>query len=308
MVGKHDEPIAARGVGRRLLEHRDDPIHPPQRVNGFDAVDARVVRDLVVIDEVDVDHGRASVHLLDDEGGGEVPQEHVGRGARERIRERARSAERATSCACRLHDLLGDLADREHDPPQVAVRTQEPPVEHVAAAKLACRIIDRRRGEVAAARVAREQVAHRRSAAGEQAGAVGNPFLDLARVRGMVGHQKPLGLLLPPAETGDAVVPTVKQARLARRGLRRQKRLPLVEGHSATDPARERRHTARQELAAQDRSGEAVDLDDDGTLPRAARSEGVAHRELAAQRSEERVVVADRKSGGEQRIDERVHQ
>src|SRR5207302_546470 len=99
-----------------------------------------------------------------------------------------------------------DLADRQQGPADVAVRTDEEPVEDVASADLLCWIVERRRGQEASRRVARQQIADRRATLGKQAVAVRDPTHDLARVFGMVGHHEALRLLVPPAKPGYAVV------------------------------------------------------------------------------------------------------
>ena len=223
-----------------------------------------MVRDLVVIDEVGVDDRGAAVQLLDDERRAEVPKDDVRRRAREGIGMAAISArlDAANALALRLDDLLHDLSDRKDEPAQVGVRADEEPVEDVAAARLARRIVNRRRGQVAALGVAGEQVADRR-AADQQAASVGEAPHDLARVGRMVRDEEVPAVLLPPAERGDAVVRAMEDPGLAGRGLRRQERLPLVQHHPArSEPPRERGHPAALELADQDRIRQAVDLDE----------------------------------------------
>src|SRR2546428_12744355 len=85
--------------------------------------------------------------------------------------------------AAGLHELFDDLADRQHGPADEAVRTDEEPIEDMAATDLARGIVDRRRGPVTAGRAARKQAPDGCAAVREQAGAVREAAHDLARVR-----------------------------------------------------------------------------------------------------------------------------
>src|SRR2546422_11307731 len=89
--------------------------------------------------------------------------------------------------AAGLHELFDDLADRQHGPADEAVRTDEEPIEDMAATELARGIVDRRRGQVTAWRVARKQVPDGCAAVREQAVAVRDAAHDLGRVRRVVG-------------------------------------------------------------------------------------------------------------------------
>ena len=92
VVGEDDEAVRPRRVHRGHLDDPDDLVHARDRVTGLDALGSGVVRDLVVIDKVDIDRGRVSPHLLDHERGAEMSQQHVRRRARERIGKGARPA------------------------------------------------------------------------------------------------------------------------------------------------------------------------------------------------------------------------
>ena len=82
VVGEHDEAIRPRRVRGGPLDDPDDLVQPRDGIAGFDPVGPGVMGDLVVIDEVHVDRGGAAPHLLDDERGAEMTQEHVRRRSR----------------------------------------------------------------------------------------------------------------------------------------------------------------------------------------------------------------------------------
>src|SRR5207247_6545679 len=107
-------------------------------------------------------------------------------------------------------------------PPDIAVWADEEPVEDVTAADLLCRIVERRRGQKASRRVARQKISDRGATVRKQAIAVRNTPHDLSRVFGMVRHHEALGLLVPPTKAGYPVVVPVEDAGLDRRGLCRQ--------------------------------------------------------------------------------------
>src|SRR6266566_4814418 len=92
MVGEHDKAIQPRRVHGGHLDDPDDLVEATYRVARLDTLGTGVVRDLVVVDEVDIDRGRVSPHLLDHERGAQMAQQHVRRRARERIGKATRPA------------------------------------------------------------------------------------------------------------------------------------------------------------------------------------------------------------------------
>src|SRR5205814_5423831 len=174
VVGEHDQTVRSRRVGGRLLDDPDDLVEARDGVARFHTIRPGVVRDLVVIDEVHVDRGGTTQHLLDDERRAEMAEEDVRRRSRERIGKAARPAELGPGRP-RLDKLFEDLADREQRPPYVAVRTDEEPVEDVTAADLPRRIVERRRCEEAPRRIAGEEIADRSAAVREETVAVRYP-------------------------------------------------------------------------------------------------------------------------------------
>ena len=233
VVGQHDEAIWPRRIRSRLPYDPDDPVEARDRIARFHAIGSGVVRDLVVVGKVHIDRGGAAPHLLDDERGAEMTQDHVRRRSREGIGKGARTMRLGPCRGTGLHELLDDLADRQQRPSDVAVRTDEEPIEDVAAADLPRRIVKRRGGEEASRRIAGDEIADRGTAVREKAVAVRDSTHDLACVLGVVRHHEPLRLLVPPAEARDPVIVPVEDARLACRCLGRQQRLPAIEGHAA---------------------------------------------------------------------------
>src|SRR5437773_1375671 len=125
VVGQHDEAIWPRRIRSRLPYDPDDPVEARDRIARFHAIGSGVVRDLVVVGKVHIDRGGAAPHLLDDERGAEMTQDHVRRRSREGIGKGARTMRLGPCRGTGLHELLDDLADRQQRPSDVAVRTDE---------------------------------------------------------------------------------------------------------------------------------------------------------------------------------------
>src|SRR5438477_63225 len=305
-LGHNDEAIRPRRVHAGHLDDPDDLVDSTYRVARLDALGSGVVRDLVVIDEVDVDRGRVSPHLLDDKRGAQMAQQHVRRRARKRIGKGARPRWFGPRRSTRLNELFDYLADRQQRPTHVAVRADEEPVEHVAAADLLRGIVERRRRQEASWCVAGEKIPDRSAALREQAISIRDPPLDLASVFGVVRHHETLRFLVPPAKARNAVAVAVKDARLARRGLRRQERRPAIERHTVrAQPSGEIRHASGIQLLLEDRVGEPVDLDEDDARLFAHVALPVPRRELADKCAEERPVITGREHGSQERVPDR---
>ena len=168
--------------------------------------------------------------------------------------------------ATRLDVLLDDLGDVLADHGDVVVGADEEPAEGVAVAEAAFLDLDGGHHQEGSIAVAGEDVADARPAGAQQTLAVRDALLDLGGVLGVVGHQQPAGLLLPPAEVGDAVVVAVQDARLAGRGGGRQQRIPVAQlVRPAADPAGHHRHSPGAQGVRQHVVGQAVELDDDET-------------------------------------------
>src|SRR5207248_4253632 len=107
-------------------------------------------------------------------------------------------------------------------------------------------------------------ISDRGAALRQESVAVRDPAHDLAGIFGMVRDHEAAGLLVPPPKARDAVVVAVEDAGLARRGLRRQERLPAIEGHAArAEPPREVGSASGAQLFFQDWMRESIDLDKD---------------------------------------------
>jgi hypothetical protein len=90
------------------------------------------------------------------------------------------------------------------------------------------------------------------------------PALELLRIARVVGHDRGVAVLLPPAEGRHVVVAAVQEAGLAGAGLRRPVGLPALEPVRAlAQPARHDRCVAVADRAPQDLVREAVDLQED---------------------------------------------
>ena len=117
VVREHDELIGARSLLRCGLQHADEVVQPFEGGERLRPRRAGMVGDLVIVGEVAEDGGCPSDHLLDDESGVEVPQQHV--------RDRAKQdvgpvsvdprLHRTTTLAPALVPLLDDLPQGEHE-------------------------------------------------------------------------------------------------------------------------------------------------------------------------------------------------
>ena len=86
VVGEDDEAVVASRFLADPLERGDDAVDPGQRPQRFEALGPGVVRDLVVVGQVDVDDRRAEGHRAHDERRVQVPQHDVGDRAQDRRR------------------------------------------------------------------------------------------------------------------------------------------------------------------------------------------------------------------------------
>ena len=127
VVGEHDEVVRAGRLLRDLLEHPDDlvdALHRPQRLL---AGDAGVVRDLVVVEVVGVEHLGARQHLLGHQRGDEVALDHVGDAAQGDVGPVPVDAglDVEAHLPAPLVALLEHLADRPEERAREAVRRRE---------------------------------------------------------------------------------------------------------------------------------------------------------------------------------------
>ncbi len=137
---------------------------------------------------------------------------------------------------------------------------------------------------------------------------VREPPLDLGGVGRPVRHHEAAAVLLIPAEGRNVVVAAVEDPRLARRRLRRRGAVPLHEPvAAAADPGGHPRRQPDPDRVAENRRGQAVDLDDE-KAPAAGDPRRLPRREAAGQLGVERVVAIgrdhDRDEGRRDRDDE----
>ncbi len=313
VVGEHDDLVGARGV---LPGARDAPellVELAQHLHGVRALEARVVRHLVVAGEAGVDGGHAHHHVADDAVHGEVAHEDGETGAHERVAERAVAARLHVPAPLpgRAGQLQRHLVEEEHEGARDVVAVGE--VGPVPGVGLLLRLHPAD-GEDHVGGVARQQVAAAGAAVGQQPVAAGVPLLDEGAVgRRRAGHDAPR-LLLHPAEGGDVVVGAEQQPRLRGAGLRREVRLPLGEPvRAGRQPARHLRRVAVADGALQHRPREAVDLevDDAGNVGHLSRARAPRDALRDAQRVDVLVVGAQehlehhRHGGGDQRHEQR---
>ena len=191
-----------------------------------DALEAGVVRDLVVARERGVHGGAAAHHVREDAVDDQVADDHAHRAADERVDAAAVAArpDVAPDGAERCRPLEDDLPAEEHE----RARDVEAVREERAVARvrllLGLHAADR---EDDLLRLAREQVAAARAAVDQQADAGGALGLDARAVGGRRAGREQAGLLVHPPERGDVLVRAEQDAGLARAGLRREIGLPL---------------------------------------------------------------------------------
>ena len=122
----------------------------------------------------------------------------------------------------------------------------------------------------------------------------------------MVRDDEPARVLVPPAEPRDTVVIPVEDARLARRRLCRQQRLPAIEGHGArAEPPREVGRASRPKVFFEHRMRESIDLDEHDARLVGDAALAAPCLELADEGAEERMIVAGPQHGVHQRVDRR---
>ena len=118
-----------------------------------------------------------------------------------------------------------------------------------------------------------------RPAAGEEPLAGGEPLLDQRGVLGVVGHDEPAEVTVPPAERGDLRRVAVQQAGLARGRGRRDPGPPVLERVPArAHPALDVRREPRLDGLPEHRRRHAVQLHDEHPGRRAARRRPVRAR------------------------------
>ena len=260
VVGEHDDLVGARRVLPGAGDAPELLVELAQHLERVGALEARVVRHLVVAREARVDRRPALHHVAEQAVDGDVAHRHGERGAQERVLAAAMAArpDIAADAAHGRDPLQADLVEEQHERARdVEAVGEEGPVPGVGLL-LGRHAAD---GEDDVVGLAREQVAAAGAAVDEEPAAGGVPPLDLLAVgRRRAGHQR-ARLLLDPAERGDVVVGAQQEARLGGAGLRREVGLPLRQAMRALgQPARHLGGVAVAHRALEHRQRQAVDL------------------------------------------------
>ena len=159
---------------------------------------------------------------------------------------------------------------------------------------------ERAHGEADVPRIAGEQVAPARAAAGEQAAAVGVPALDLDGVGGVGDPGDVVAVLLVPAEPEDVVVGALQDRADAGAGLRAPVGVPGGQHVAARpQPGGQGGHRPVADGAAGGLVGQPVDLQEQH--PGRARLRIAAVAGAAADAAEEDLVLVDRERAVDQR-------
>ena len=212
-----------------------------------DALDAGVVRDLVVGEEGRVADRAPGVEVADDRRDLKVALDDRAPGADQRVGERALDprADVAAALLGGVVQLLDDVADHQGDGAGDAVRVREVGVVVLAETAGPAAVEHRAHRQQRVRGVAGEDVRAAGAVGVQQAAAVRVAALDLGGVLRMVGDDRPAALLLPPAERRHVLVRAVQQPRLAGAGLRGPVGLPGKQPvRSAANPAVERGQVA----------------------------------------------------------------
>ena len=216
VVREDDELIRPRGVRRRRLQHPDEVVEAGQRGQRLRPGRTGVVGDLVVVGEVAVQRRGPGHHLLDDQPGVEVAQQHVRDGPQQHVG--AVPVDPGLHVAALLSpglvQLLEHLPHRQHQRAAQPVRVDEE--RGVAAGRpVAAPSGDAAHRQQRGRGVAGEDVGDAHAPVGQQPATVAQPLLDLGGVPGVVGHQQPARLLLVPPERRHLRAGAVQQPGLA---------------------------------------------------------------------------------------------
>ena len=215
--------------------------------------------------------------------------------------------DRTAALALGLIQLLGDLAGHQHQQPNVVDGGDE----EAAQAPIALRRVaggDRGHGQVAAGCVAGDEVADAGTVVCQKARAIADATDDLGGIFRMVGHHQSGAGLLVPAEAGDAVVPTVQDARLTCRRGRRQHRRPGMErGITVAHEPAEHGNPPGADGVLENRKAQPIDLDNEQARLWFSRAPDVARHKPSDQDAVIGIVVAHRHELGEQAVQDREH-
>ena len=259
VVGEDDDLVRPRRVLQGHLDVAELVVELAQRLEGVGALEAGVVRNLVVAREGRV-HRRSAAHEVGEHTGhDQVAHEDAERPAHQRVD--------AAAVPARVHittdrteggdPLEDDLPPEQDERPCRVVAVGEEPA--VAGVRLLLRLHPADREDHVLC-LTGEQVAAARATAHEQADPGCVPPLDLRAVRWRrAGHHR-RRLLLHPAEGGHVVVRAQQDPRLTRTRLRGEIRLPLREPVRLPRPAGHVRRVSIPHRPAQHGQRQPVDL------------------------------------------------
>ncbi len=263
--------VAARGELGGPVQPADLPVDRAQHGQRVEPLDAGVVRDLVVAQQVDVHAGPAGQHVLEHRGDHDVPGDHRGRRAQERVE--AAAVHPGHHAGPALPGGRGDLPDHVD---QVAdagaqrvgrvgevgdVAGGEAVPGPAAAPLRAGQQRQRAHGQADVRGVPGEQVAVPGAVHGEQPAPVGVGALQVGGVLRVAADHHVVAVLLVEAVAEDAGVVAVQDAADAGAGLRAPVGVPVGEPVAAGgQPGGEGGHVAVPHRAPGDVVAQAVDL------------------------------------------------
>ena len=274
VVREDDELIGPWGVRGRHLQHPDEVVEAGQRGQRLRPGRTGVVGDLVVVGEVAVERRGPGHHLLDDQPGVEVAQQHVRDGPEEHVG--AVPVDPGLHVAALLSpglvQLLEHLPHRQHEGAAQPVGVDEE--RGVAAGRpVAAPSGDAAHRQQRGRGVAGEDVGDAHAPVGQQPATVAQPLLDLGGVPGVVGHQQPARVLLVPPERRHLPAGAVQQPGLAGGCGGRQLHVPGRRDVAArAHPPGQGRQVPALDRPLQQRCRQPVDLDEDHTRRRGGRS------------------------------------
>ena len=219
VVGQDDDLVGPRREAARAVDHPEALVQLAQRLEGVGALEARVVRHLVVAGERRVHRRHAAEHVLEHREGDQVADEHAHPGAQERVRAAAVTARlHVTPALPRGGDQLQqDLPEEQHERAGGVRGVGE---ERAVAGIGPLLVRHPAGGQQRLVRLARQEVAAAGPAVRQQPdpGRVG--AFDLRAVAGVRAAHHAAGGLVDPPECGDVGVAAEQDPRLAGPGLR----------------------------------------------------------------------------------------
>ena len=271
MVREHHDLVAARRRVGHLLPQPHDPVEALERPHRLRTQRTRVVRDLVVVDQVHEHHGRTAQELLGDERGVEVAEHDVRHGPQHRVGAQPGDTRHdvAHGLLPALVQLLEELPHGRHQGPDQDERAREEVDEQLPRSQSRT---SPAHDEQVRRGVPREHGRHRDAVVREQPAAVAHERLDLCGVRRAVGHDQTTLRAVPPPERRHVLARAVQQTGLARgrgRGHPGPPRLELVRPRA--QPPGQVRRQARLDRVVERLARHPVELHDQQTRPGPAR-------------------------------------